>query len=100
MREGFQAALENADGVVIGAAPHRTPAAAQLVGNRLLPKLGAEGVVGEPVDMLVEAVAEDRFDDFDRLGMQRAPQPDENGAVGDLAGQLVLERVLRRRVRA
>ena len=56
MRKRIEAALEYADGVLIGAPSHRPPAATQLVGNGLLPEFGQKRVLSKPIDMLVESI--------------------------------------------
>jgi hypothetical protein len=75
----------NPDRVLVGAAPHGTPAAAQLIRHGLFPKLRHECVIGQPVHVLVEPVAKAGFDDCNRLGMQRAARPQQHRAVGNFA---------------
>ena len=63
--------------------------------ERLVPPLGAEGVMGESLDVLPQSVALEALDLLDDPRVDGAPAIDEEAAVRHLLGQRVLERVLR-----
>ena len=64
------------------------------VAHRLLPQLAPKSVVGEPLDLLREAIGVKRLDSLDDPRVQRAAPLLEQAAVGHLMGERVLERVL------
>src|SRR5262249_57073790 len=64
------------------------------VGQRLVQALAGAGVVGQPLDLLGGAVAGDRLDRLDDVGVERPPPLLEQAAVGDFVGERVLEGVL------
>ena len=68
--------------------------------ERLVPPLGAQGVVGEPLDLLRQPVAVEPLDLLDDSSVDGAPAIGEETAVGHLLRQRVLERVLRLRKEA
>ena len=59
----------------------------------LVPHLPADGMVGQALDLVRQAVAGERFQGLDDLRMQRPPPLLEQTAVRHLVGQGVLEGV-------
>ena len=98
--QGGQRLLEERRGLTIGRARRRLLAGLSGVGDGLLPDLAAQGVVGQPLDVLVQAVAVRRSIAVDDPGVQRLAALLEQAAVRDLVGQGMLERVLRLREQA
>ena len=64
------------------------------IGARLLPQLSAQGVVGEPLRLLGDALGREPLDGLGDPGVERALPVVEQPLVGYLVGQGVLERVL------
>ena len=52
----------NPDRVLVGAAPHSTSTATELIRHGLFPKPRHECMIGQPVDVLVEPIAKPGFD--------------------------------------
>ena len=71
----------------------RSPGLAE-IGDRLLPQLAAQGVMGQPLDLLGEPVGREPLDRLDDAGVEGAPPVLEQAPVGHLVRQRVLERVL------
>src|SRR5262249_56735357 len=63
------------------------------MGDRLLPYLVLNSVVGQPVDVLGEPVSIAPLDRADDASMQDLAPNVEQGAVGDLMGERMLEGV-------
>ena len=98
--EGVQRLLELLGGLAIRGAAVGPGARLAKVRHRLLPRLAADGVVREPLDLLGQALGVERLDGLDDPGVQRAPALLEQAAVGDLVGERVLEGVLEIREQA
>jgi hypothetical protein len=62
--------------------------------DRLIWQFSAEGVVGEPLDLLAEAIRVYPLDRTDELRVKDPPALLQQGAVRDLVGERVLEGVL------
>ena len=62
--------------------------------HRLLPQLAPEGVMGEPLDLLAEAIPVERLDRVDDPRVKLAAPLLQQAAVRDLVGERVLEGVL------
>src|SRR5262245_44547149 len=62
--------------------------------NRPLPEIGEERVVREALHVLLETIGIERLDGVDEPGVERAPSVFGQAAVGHVAGERVLERVL------
>src|SRR4051812_2127710 len=87
--------MVNPDRILVGTAPDGAPTATKLVRDGLFPKSRQEGMIGQPVDVLVKPVAKPGFDDCDRLSMKRAARAQQHRSVGNFADQLMLEGVFR-----
>src|SRR5215813_14915274 len=92
--EGRQRLLEARHRLPVGGTPYCLGAGLTEVEDRLLPYLTSHGVVRQPLDVLGQPVRIAAFDGADDAGVQRLPPLLEQGAVGDLMGQRMLEGVL------
>ena len=64
------------------------------ISHSVLPCLTPERVVGQPLDVLGQAIAMERLDGLHDPRVERPPALVEQAAVGHLVGERVLERVL------
>ena len=64
------------------------------IGQRLVPDFAANGVMGQPLYMLREAVTVKRLDRVDDPGVKIAPTVLQEAAVGDIVREGMLEGVL------
>ena len=94
MAEGPERLLQVGDGLAVGRPRHGPEPRLAEIGDRLLPQLPAQGVVGQPLDLLGEALGREPLDGLDDAGVQGAPPLLEQALVGHLVGERVLERVL------
>jgi hypothetical protein len=94
LRRERQRGLEKTDGLAIGGTRDGLrPGLAQIL-DRLVGEAGPDRVVGENIDLLLQAVGVQSLDRLDEGGVQRAAPFLEQASVGDVVGQCVLERVL------
>jgi hypothetical protein len=91
---GRKRLLETGRRLSVGRACEGLGAGLTEVGNRLLPQLAPDGVVGQPLDLFGWALGVKRLDGVDDPGVERAPAVLEHASVGDLGGEHVLEGVL------
>ena len=63
------------------------------VGQGLVPHLAPQGMVRQPLDLVVHAVPRQRLQGFDNTGVQRAPPLLQQTPIRDLMGEGVLEGV-------
>ena len=91
-REGL---LEMSAGIPQRPARHRLGCRLSPIEQCLVPQLRAQGVMGEPLDLLPQSVALESLDRFDDPRVDGAPAIGEEAAIRHLLRQRVLERVLR-----
>jgi hypothetical protein len=83
MLEGHQRLLEVSDRFSIRRSRERPGPGLTEVGHGLLPRLGPDRVVGEPLHELSEAVGVEPFDGLHNPSMEGTPSLREEAAVGD-----------------
>jgi hypothetical protein len=89
-----QGLLEERDGFAVGRSRPRLLSRLTQVGHRAVPQGPAHRMVGQPLDVLDQAVAVDRLDRFEDPGVEDALAILEEAPVHDLVGQRMLEGVL------
>jgi len=92
--EDFQCLLEVPQRLVVGRAREGLGARLTQVGQRLVPHLAVEGMVGEALDLFSETIAIEPLDGVHDPGMQGAASLVEKALIGDLVREGVLEGVL------
>src|SRR3954466_2834810 len=80
--QGYQGLLEVRDRLAIRRARLRFEPRLPRISDRLVPHLAAEGMVGEPLEVLGQAVGVPALDGLHDLSVQRAPALPEQAAVG------------------
>ena len=96
--EDAQRLLEPGPGVRERRPRRRLESGLPEIGHRLLPQLAPEGVMGEPLDLLAQAIPVERLDRVDDPRVKRAAALLEQTAVRDLVRERVLEGVLEIRI--
>jgi hypothetical protein len=86
--------LEVGDGLAVGGPRHGAEPRLEERGDRLLPQLPAQGVMGQPLGLLGDALGRESLDGLGDVGVQGALPVVEQPAVRDVVGERVLERVL------
>ena len=76
--------LQVRDGLAVGGLAHRPEPRLTEIGDRLLPQLAPEGMVGEPLDLLAEANSVQPLDGTDELSVKDPAALLQQAAVGDL----------------
>ena len=94
VRQGVDGLLVQLDHLPMGRASAGLVASEAGVADGLLPQLCTMRVVRQGLELLVEAIAVDGFEDVHHSRVKRAATVVEQAAVGDLVGERVLERVL------
>ena len=92
--EGPERLLQVGDGLAVGGPRHGPEPRLAEIGDRLLPQLPAQGVVGQPLDLLGDALGREPLDGLGDAGVQGALPLVEQAPVRDLVRERVLERVL------
>jgi hypothetical protein len=85
------------DRLPVGRAPQRLRPGLVEIRDGLVGELTPYGVASQPLDVLAQPVGVQALDRLDDARVERPPAVTEEGAVGDLVGQRVLEGVLERR---
>ena len=93
MRQGRQGLFIIPHGCARRRALHGLRPGLLAIPEGLVPHLPAEGMVGQVVDLVRQAVAAERFQGLDNVCMQRPPSLLQETAVGHLVGERVLEGV-------
>jgi hypothetical protein len=93
-REDTQCLLEPGPGVLERRPRGRLRSGLTEIVHRLLRQLGPHGVVGEPLDLLVEAIPVERLDRRDDPRVKLAPALLQQATVCHVVRERVLERVL------
>ena len=91
--ESGQSALEVPRRLPVRSPGERLGTCLAQVRERLLPCLGAERVVSQPLEVLGKAVRIETFDRLENPGMKNAPPLLEKAAIGDFIGEGMLEDV-------
>src|SRR5690348_4090550 len=93
MLEGRQRLLEATYRLPVGRSYQRLAASVMQVSDRLLPQLAPHRMVGQPLGMLGQPVRIGALDGADNPRVQGFAPVLNQGAVGDLVGERVLEGV-------
>jgi hypothetical protein len=91
--ESAECLLKVGNGVAIGAPRHRPERCPAEVGNRLLPQFPVQGVVGQPLGLLGNALGRKLLDRLGNADVQITPPVLQHSLVGHLVSQRVLESV-------
>jgi len=92
--EGLERRLQVGNGLAIGS-PRQSPEPRLAeIGDRLLPQLSAQGVMGQPLGLLGEVLGREPLDGLGDAGVQGALPVVEQPLVRHLVSERVLERVL------
>jgi hypothetical protein len=97
VREGIERLLEVRDSFVRGRATTRPGTRLLEIRRCLVPDLGPQAMVSEPLDVLGEPVAMQHLDGVHQAGVECPTPLLQQAAVGHFVGQRVLERVLQLR---
>ena len=89
----MQRLLEESQRLSVGRARRGLRAGSAEVGNRPVPQLSSNGMVGEALEVFGEPVAIEPFDRFGDPCMKLAATPLEKRSVRDVVGEGVLEGV-------
>ena len=92
--EGPERLLQVGNGLAIGRPRHGPKPRLAEIGDRLLPQLPAQGVMGQPLGLLGDALGREPLDGLGDAGVQGALPLVEQSPVRDFVGERVLERVL------
>ena len=92
--EGPERLLQVGDGLAVGGPRHGPEPRLAEIGDRLLPQLPAQGVVGQPLGLLGDALGREPLDGLGDAGVKRAPPIVEQPLVRHLVRERMLERVL------
>ena len=92
--EGPERLLQVGNGLAVGGPRHGPEPGLAEIDDRLLPQLAAQGVVGQPLGLLGDALGREPLDGLGDAGVQGAPPLVEQAPVRDFVGERVLERVL------
>src|SRR5215831_6785263 len=94
MADGPERLLQVGNSLAVGSPHHGPEPRLAEIGDRLLPQLRAESVVGQPLSLLGDALARQMLDGLGDAGVQGPPAVVEQPLVRDLMSERVLERVL------
>src|SRR5262249_7938163 len=100
MPAGPEGLLEAAGRLPVGRSCQCLDASLPEIRDRLFPQLTPHGMVSQPLDVLGQPVRVGAFDGADNPGVQRLAPLLEEGAVGDVMGERMLEGVLAIRKKA
>jgi hypothetical protein len=92
--EGLERLLQVGNGLAVGGPRHGPEPSLAEIGDRLLPHLPAQGVVGQPLGLLGDALGREPLDGLGDAGVQGALPVVEQPLVRHLVRERVLERVL------
>ena len=92
--EGPERLLQVGDGLAVGGPRHGPEPRLAEVRDRLLPQLPAQGVVGQPLGLLGDALGREPLEGLGDAGVQGALPVVEQPPVRDFVRKRVLERVL------
>ena len=92
--EGPERLLQVGEGLAVGRPRHGPEPRLAEIGDRLLPQLPAQGVVGQPLGLLGDALGREPLDGLGDAGVQGALPVVEQPLVRHLVRERVLERVL------
>jgi hypothetical protein len=92
--EGPERLLQVSDGLAVGCPRHGPEPRLAEIGDRLVPQLPAQGVMGQPLGLLDDALGREPLDGLGDAGVQGALPLVEQPLVGHLVRERVLERVL------
>src|SRR5262249_8733343 len=93
--EGAERLLQVREGLAIGAPRHGPETGLAEIADRLPPQLPTQGVMGQPLRLLGDALARVPLDGLGDTGVQGALAVVEQTLVGHLMRERVLERVLK-----
>ena len=94
MLEGYERLLKAGHRLPVGGLRGRLGSCLPKVEAGLCPALASEGMMGEPVDLVGEAVTREGFQRLHDLCMQHPPPLQEEAAIGHLVREGVLKGVL------
>ena len=92
--EGPERLLQVGNGLAVGGPRHGPEPRLAEIGDRLLPQLPAQGVMGQPLGLLGDALGREPLDGLGDAGVQGALPVVEQPLVRHLVRERVLERVL------
>ena len=70
--EGLERLLQMGNGLAVGRPRHGSEPRLAKIGDRLLPQLPAQGVVGKPIGLLGDALGSESLDSLGDAGVQGA----------------------------
>ena len=98
--EGSERLLQVSEGLAIGGPRHGPEPRLAEIGDRLVPQLPAQGVMGQPLGLLGHALGREPLEGLGDAGVERALPVVEQALVRHVVRERVLERVLEVRERA